>query len=878
MKLLRVELRNYRGVEHRDVAFSPTGVTVVEGPNEIGKSSIAEAIDRILEDLDSTSRKRVVALKPVGRDVGPEVAIEIETGPYAFRYRKRYLRDRVTELSITKPRPAQLTGRDAHQRVEAMLGETVDVALWQALRIQQGGTVDQASLTNQSSLSAALDRAAGEAPAGEEESSLFDAAHAQYLQYWTETGRRKQDAGAHERAVEDARAELERIQALLREIDEDVEASVRLQAEVERLTDLRGTQHSRVEELTAQEKQLTQLEIVVEQAEIRRDGATRAASEARRAHGARLAMIHELQAASGEVERLRGVADEVAPDLEAAQARADAAVGALDAARQTRDAARQHAETMRGDLTFRRNERDLADLERRASRVDDALPKIRAAEETLAVNHVDAAALEDIEGLDRAVALARSRLEAQQPLVQLEALGAISGTADGAAFRLAAHERVERRVGQSLTVSVHDTLVLTVTAGADGQSTAADLQAAEERLAGRCREVGATDAADARRLHRIFRDAVQARSEERRVLADALGELTPETLESRLASLRAQVSQYQEERGAEPPIPADEETASAAAAMGDRLLNEADRAARTAEHETESASRALTDLTTAARERAVELRLAMERVEETTGTLATERASVPDEQLAERLREAEANEQGLASRLRTAQEELERAGPEQVRSLLENARATRDGTDSELRKAEDSLLEVHTRLRDHGEDGLAELRDEADAALSVAEHERDQYQHRAAARKILYETLRAEREAARRAYVGPLRQRIDHLGSLVFGTGFGVELDDSLRIVSRTIGDQTIPFESLSVGAQEQLSLIARLACAMIVAPDGGGVPLVLDDALGNSDPQRLEAMGAVLSVAGKHCQIIVLTCQPERYQHVGGATLVRLA
>ena len=136
MRLLRVELHNYRGVVHRAVAFSPTGVTVVEGPNEIGKSSIAEAVDRVLEDLDSTSRKRVMETKPVGRDVGPEVEIEVETGPYAFRYRKRFLRERLTELTITRPRPGQMTGREAHERVSSMLAETVDLALWKALRIQ----------------------------------------------------------------------------------------------------------------------------------------------------------------------------------------------------------------------------------------------------------------------------------------------------------------------------------------------------------------------------------------------------------------------------------------------------------------------------------------------------------------------------------------------------------------------------------------------------------------------------------------------------------------------------------------------------------------------------------------------------------------------
>lgn len=301
MKLRRVELRNYRGVEQREVAFAPTGVTVVEGPNEVGKSSIAEAIDRILGDLDSTSRKRVLALKPVGRDVGPEVAIEVETGPYAFRYRKRFLRDRVTELSITDPRPEQLTGREAHERVDAMLGETVDLALWKALRIQQGGTVDQASLLDQASLSAALDRAAGEAPAGEEEGSLFEAAHAEYLQYWTETGRRKQDAGVRERAIETARAEVARLQDALREIDEDVESSMRLQAEIERLAHLREEQSSRVMELVVQEQHLAALEAAAKEVEIRKGGAAQAAADARRAHSARVSAVGDLQAASEEV-------------------------------------------------------------------------------------------------------------------------------------------------------------------------------------------------------------------------------------------------------------------------------------------------------------------------------------------------------------------------------------------------------------------------------------------------------------------------------------------------------------------------------------------------------------------------------------------------
>ena len=45
----------------------------------------------------------------------------------------------------------------------------------------------------------------------------------------------------------------------------------------------------------------------------------------------------------------------------------------------------------------------------------------------------------------------------------------------------------------------------------------------------------------------------------------------------------------------------------------------------------------------------------------------------------------------------------------------------------------------------------------------------------------------------------------------------------------------------------------------------------------GYTDPERLKLMGAVLARAGKECQVIILTCVPERYSHVGEATIVRL-
>ena len=121
-----------------------------------------------------------------------------------------------------------------------------------------------------------------------------------------------------------------------------------------------------------------------------------------------------------------------------------------------------------------------------------------------------------------------------------------------------------------------------------------------------------------------------------------------------------------------------------------------------------------------------------------------------------------------------------------------------------------------------------------------------------------------------------MRERIGRLGKLIFGATFDVELDENLTITQRTVDGRTVPFDGLSGGAQEQLDIVMRAAAAMVVS-ESGGVPLILDDALGYSDPSRLAALGAVLSLAGELCQVIVLTCMPDRYRNVAGAHTVRL-
>ncbi len=212
-----------------------------------------------------------------------------------------------------------------------------------------------------------------------------------------------------------------------------------------------------------------------------------------------------------------------------------------------------------------------------------------------------------------------------------------------------------------------------------------------------------------------------------------------------------------------------------------------------------------------------------------------------------------------------------------MKALAETAKGSLTTVTKELDDLKAERIAVRTRLKVHGEEGLHEKLNSVQSRFEHVKHQYEATVRRANAARLLFTIMNEERDKARLAYVAPLKEKIERLGRLVFNNTFEVEVDEkNLTVVSRVLDGTQVPFSSLSGGTQEQISLISRLACAMTVS-ENGGAPLLLDDTLGNTDPKRLKLMGAVLAKAGRECQIIILTCVPERYCNVGEATVVRL-
>ena len=185
MKLLRLKLRHFRGIEEREIVFSPQGITLVTGPNEVGKSSFAEALDLLFDEVDSTRKQSVKDVKPAHRDEGSEIEAEIAVGAYAFTYAKRFHRSPYTSLQVSRPVVENHTGREAHERVLEILDGCIDTDLWKALRVQQGRSLEQEAVGSSAGLAAALDAAAGGVSSeGDRERSLLDAAEHERDRYF----------------------------------------------------------------------------------------------------------------------------------------------------------------------------------------------------------------------------------------------------------------------------------------------------------------------------------------------------------------------------------------------------------------------------------------------------------------------------------------------------------------------------------------------------------------------------------------------------------------------------------------------------------------------------------------------------------------------
>jgi hypothetical protein len=819
VKLHRIVLRNYRSIVEREVVLPESGVTIVEGDNEVGKTSLAEALDLLIDYQDSSTHRRVKGIVPVGQDEGPEVEVELTTGPYRLVYAKRWHKHRYTTLRVLSPRPEQLAGREAHERMDRILDETLDRALWRAVRLEQGSEFGPMAFLLPS-LTRALDGVAGGERGGEHDDDVWSRIADERLRYWTPTGQPRIERTKRAAAVSAAMAAVADVERRIRELDAEADEFTRLCTLVPDL----GQQLSDAETVLGT-KQAAAEAVVARRAEVRdlRVQRDRALAEHDRwadAVDRRRDLIASSRRDTGTARARATELEQIVPRQEQVDTRHAALVAEQRRVRTTLDKAdtayRQAVDAH--DLLRDQLERD--DLAAQRDRVLDAHARHRDASAIVHSTRLNPALLEHIEAGNLALARAEAAAEGGAVVVELRAASSLVITADGTRVPDLAAGAHRWSVTGSLDLELASgdaggpgLASIRVQASADVLALAERVDHARSALAQRCADAGVDDVAHARRALATSQDAARVVAEAQRDIERDLRGSTLEALTEKIDRLTNRLGSVSV--GGVIPFPFDMDLDAARVRVNDA---EAQVSARRGEfHRVETdladALAARHDVAVDHAGRRARHEQALAVAQQTATALDDTRRERSDELLDEALAMAHSDLESADKRLREASRDLSERDPDTVDLLLANATAAVRRAREELDTNQTQRDALRVRLEVLGEHGLAH---ELDTARTTSLHlgrEHERAEARAAAALLLHATFEHRRAEAHQRYLSPFRVRLEQLGRIVFGPTLSVELDDQLRIARRTLDGTTVEFDQLSGGAREQLGILARLAC-----------------------------------------------------------------
>ncbi len=873
MRLHHLRLTNFRGVRDVQVAFASPGITVVLADNEAGKSSLLEALDKLFRLPDDSKSGQLRAVQPVGRDVGTTVEAHLELGGHQVTYRKTWFRNRATELVVDG---RALTGREAHDAATALFGRNVDPHLWDALVVSQDASLVQPTAREITPLLTALSRSSGVDDPHEnspEESSLTLAIEREYRRYFTaKDGRVTGELAEAERELAEATASAQTTRAAAAQVERTVVEAERLEHERVMLRQQRDANEQRLRDLRTKLTAAELAESTLSQAGTRADLARVRAGTARASAEQRAVDLARLSSSEAAV-------TELATSLATAENAAAAATEALTVARVADDSARSAVSAARTELagwhradSQRRDTDSLDQLRLRVTAIGEA----RSSEQRLRAeaDHilVTPTTLDLVETPHRELALAEARAQASAPRITVRRLGRAGvtvgrGDTRAAVTKAAPHDAA---VTEPVVVTVAGTAEITVrpAAGTAGD-TQSELARHRASLRDMLTELGSDDIDDLRVQVRRRGELLRGADDAAAIAQAHLGNDTFEALTTLLDRLLTEASA----RAAIPAIPTLFDPPSA-----ELTLAEAERRTVCADLTAEATSATLRQAQADAertREQAVEIRVrheeALRRHDADRARLTSERGRADDATVLADADRATASAMEADADLVRAQDSFAVSGLAGVADAHARALEIADQLDRQLTATSDEWSRAQGRLDDAGAAGLATSAELAEGRLEQTSERHAVVRRRADAVALLRDTLAQHSASARLRYADPLKHRIEALGRVVFGPSFSVNLSEGLDVDDRSLDGDLLPVVSLSTGAKEQLAIVVRMAIASLTGIDDGGVPLILDDALGWSDPGRLSQMHRLLGEAARSQQIILLTSQWSRYNLIPG-------
>jgi DNA repair exonuclease SbcCD ATPase subunit len=865
------------------------GLNIVLGPNEMGKSTLLDALRAVLFEKYSSKAQPILGLQNDRNNAAPVVELTFELAAGRFIITKRFLKKEYALLSC--PDGRRLEGDAAEDELRRLINfdepgrngaKPETLGMWNVLWVQQGqsfGAIDFPESARES-IHGALESEVGAVLGGRRGVALPQIIEKQLGELVT--GKARTPRGNYKKLVDDIafrRLDLAALRMKRQALSEDFGKLAKASEDLERLSASArdDTLRAELSDARKRQKELVEFEAKIKAANSDLEHRKRDLEEAIEAQEERRRLKETMVAEAAAAEVARKRREEVEFDLQELESRREQIRACIRDAEAAVKKASESVSWNQRVLGAVKRGAAIRELQAQRDRADVAGRRLSEAQQKTASILVTGEVLKRIHFAAKELESVTARLTAAATLIAFdipaECLPGIAINGE----QLTGEQRLFRAI-EATTIAIPGRGHITIEpAIQDREKLLRQRREAERTLHQELTRAGAADVNDAEeqnfKREKLLQVAALARQEvELNAPATDDREAGVQPLTDFIAGLQQILAREMCELDLR-------ELPSALSA--ENAVREADERAGAAR----SALEAQRDALAGPEERLDRLRTELgsvrqrhannvERLEKLRRQLETVQAECPDHVLQERIdrtRAAFLTQQAVTGAL-----QRQGAGDTlpQIEARIERLEQAIKEKWEWRGNLEREISGLSARIEALEADGIDEKIGRSLRELELAEKQRGRLDREVQVLALLLSTLRAAEQNAKERYLAPVVKRVEpYLGYLFPGAGITIGDNFHVTAVTRQCG-YAEDFRHLSMGTQEQIAVLVRLAFAEMLAGQGRPAAVILDDALVFSDDPRMGRMIDILKIAAQKVQVIVLSCREQLFEELGGRRL----
>ncbi|HAU0120888.1 TPA: AAA family ATPase [Legionella pneumophila] len=872
MLLKSIAIENFQQYEKPfQLTGLSSGINVIYGDNEAGKSTLLRALRAILFDRFNGKGADDFAGYKGGC---PEVKIEFELNGSSYSLEKVFSKKKDGRAILSDGKGLQWTGSEAEiqlaellkfENVERGLAKSEQQGIYGVLWVEQGNAWQQVSISNNPKASQTIQNVLNHEltdmlSQGKGESLLKKFAD-ELNEYQTEKGGKPR--GKYKEKLDARESASEKVEELSNELDnyqKKVDQLSDYQQELASLVDdkveekdkeqleqaKRNLKH--VEEVNLQYKQRTQ---DLKLTEITLQNAINALND-------RKTLIDNLRQESenhdnllSQIEELEAKANQFKKNLESAQK--DLAI------------AKKNHEQSQLAIKKARDYQQLVSVQSNIKHIEGQLKKvhtlssdIKKKQKSISQIRLDAANLKILKKLDEQFKNLQMRFDTIATRIEYSVkdnsvkINDQSVTGNG-----------ELLISDRSTISFGNSHIFITPGGEELSTVQESLEAARNQLSAAFEQYSITSMSQA-----------ENQVEKRNTLSNEINSLNTqidviapngmEALEQELAENQLEESRLKSLLGEMKPVLIEE--AEAQEELSSIELNKCSDNERHAHDQSVAKEEALKHAKSA-------LSKSKEGLASVKSKLESAQKEHSDDELKKTTQDLAEEKQQLQNKLASFENTLKDLDYEGAASEVERRQGVLDSTRQRITDLKQQVRDLSIELQTSGHRGLAEEKEKAEQELKDISKEVERLSMHVGSLNLLCQLIKENIQTAKEMLVKPITESMAPYLKILFPDSEPV-IDEEFSLQYILRDGVREPFENLSIGTREQLAILLRLAYADLLVEKGASVPLILDDALVNSDDLRREKMKQILHRASKKHQIILLTCHGNDYRDSGGQFL----